>query len=178
MGTNSHSNSAVEEWSASQVELVAMKKLYDQLFNLLGKRSDAPEFKQVVEDIGKPSRVYESDVNIIYEFAEYGFGMICNQTNNRFWMLGFEFTTQPVKSGAMQPFPEELHAGIISADSPTEVEAKLGVKPKSFKEFKMNKKCTGKYELLPYHFTCIFESAQGSLAGMTVHSLESSTSTN
>lgn len=143
---------------------------------MLGKEIDAPEFKRLLEDIGKPSSVYEADENTIYEFYEHGFGMACNRTNKRFWMLSFEFATLPVKDGLMKPFSEELHAGIVSTDRAADIEAKLGVKPKSFREFKTNRKCTGKYELFPYHFTCVFESAEGVLEGLTVYSLASSSS--
>ncbi len=149
-----------------------MKSLYDQLFQLLGKDTDDLEFKRLVTEIGEPSQVYEADDNIIYEFHEHGFGMTCKQSNKRFWMLAFDFATQSVKSGAVKPFREQVHAGINSTDCPANVEAKLGVKPKSFRGPQINSKHTGKYELLPYQFTCVFESQQGALEGMCVYAVD------
>jgi hypothetical protein len=149
-----------------------MNKLYDQLFNLLGKRSDSGEFNQLIGDIGEPSRVYEADDNTIYEFYDQGFGITSKQNNKKFWMLGFEFATLPVKNGAMKAFAGELHSGITSKDCASDVEAKLGVKPKSLRISENNKRCTGRYELLPLQFTCVFESPEGALEGMSIYSLE------
>ena len=146
-----------------------MKKLFSPLIALLGTPAEGQEFKQLLAEIGAASRVYELDEdNTIYEFYELGFGMTYSRSNKKFWMLGFEFATEPVKNGAMKPFPDAVYAGITSADSPAIVESKLGVKANSFRNSKTNNTCTGKYLLSPYQLTCLFDSPQGSLIGMTV----------
>jgi hypothetical protein len=77
-------------------------------------------------------------------------------------------TTVPIKNGSIVPFPEDLPDGINSTDTPREVEDKLGAQPKSFKRFQKNDKCRAQYEVPPYAFDCVFESANGRLQGMTV----------
>jgi hypothetical protein len=143
-----------------------MKKLFASLAALLGQPDDGPEFNRLLQKIGAASRIYDLDEdNTIYEFYEFGFGVTYNRTNKKFWMLGFEFATEPVKKGAMKPFPDALYAGITS------VESKLGVKPNSFRNSKTNSTCTGKYLVSPFQFTCVFDNPEGALTGMTIHAL-------
>ena len=149
------------------------QNLYHRLLNLLGKSDNTPEFEQLLQETKGYTRIYDVGDNIFYEFQRLGFGIALKRQNRVFWMLGFEIATKAVKTGAMESFSNELHAGITATDTPIEVEAKLGVKAESLKVFKGAKGCMGRYKLPPYKFECTFEHPAGSLQAVTVYLIDS-----
>lgn len=149
-----------------------MEKLYELILDILGKRDDSPEFIKLTS-LRKPSKIYDAEGSIIYEFSSLGFGMAYDQARTKFWMAGFEFGTKPVKDGTMLPFPENLHLGISNSDGPNEIERKLGVKAVSFRSLGGDSRYRGRYKLPPYTFECVFSSQTGPLQGMTIYLDES-----
>jgi len=152
---------------------MSTKKLYDQLFNLLGTGDDSLEFKQVLQKIGEPNQVYEIDANKFYQFNQSGFEIVYDKDKKRFWMLGCEYSTKPVKDGTMVSFPDDLYGGIKSTDTPKEIEEKLGVKPNSFRQFKESDNYSASYNVSNYVFKLLYENNHGPVQGMTVMLVDS-----
>ena len=150
--------------------------MFELILSLLGKSIDGPEFRQLVQQIGAPSSVYdvpidETNTLRMFEFYEFGFGVAYNLQSNAFRTIGCEYCS-PSKLRPMEPFPEPGPSGIDPKDSKRAVQKKMTVLPISSRKLKSYVRVTYKSE--PHVIECQFDGKGHALMGFTVALIEPS----
>ncbi|MDR3614800.1 MAG: hypothetical protein P4L53_14675 [Candidatus Obscuribacterales bacterium] len=144
-----------------------MESLFPKLMQLLEQRDDCLDFIAFKNLIGEPTAIHSIEDNTYYRFDQFGCSAVYEEKRKKFWMIGIEYSTVPVKLGAVQAFKGTSYAGIKNSDTCKTVEEKLGVKAASNASFKNMSR--SKYNVGPYLFDCIFEGTDGPLQGLTVY---------
>jgi len=145
-----------------------MRPLSEQLLELLGKREDAPEFQELLAELGEASRISELGQDREYGFASHGFGLNYDIEQEAFWLITFEFGTDSAKSGAIKPFIGLLPMGLTQTDLKADIEQKLGIQP--VRQQKISKRFQRViFKVPPHRFDCIFDST--AFSGLAIHLL-------
>jgi hypothetical protein len=115
-------------------------------------------FSSLVSRVGQPVARYKLEIgddstDEIIEFHNLGFGLSFDLKKNKIWLVGFELDTPSVRQGGQNPFPSNLHGGIIGSDGPDVVAKKFGFDPISRSKNGLREK----YSIPPYIFDCKFE---------------------
>ena len=151
------------------------EQLYEHIVALLNKEEDSPEFRNLLNIVGKPSSKYDVGPHRFYGFHKFGFDMTYETSLRVFYTCTFEFDTAGTRSREVQQYRGSLPMGIRWTDSCAEVERKFGVKPESpggWVPGCQSASCDAKsrassfwqhYECPPYRYTLIFEREEGGL---------------
>ena len=145
--------------------------LYESVYGLLGHSLEDGLFSSLVSRVGQPVARYKLEIgddstDEIIEFHNLGFGLSFDLKKNKIWLVGFELDTPSVRQGGQNPFPSNLHGGIIGSDGPDVVAKKFGFDPISRSKNGLREK----YSIPPYIFDCKF-SDSCHLETMTVYLL-------
>lgn len=138
---------------------------------------DGSEYRQLLQEIGTPSSVYDVPINEkstlrMIEFYHLGFGAAYSLQADSFRMIGIEYRSNLIKNRPMQPFPEPGPAGIDHQDSKRAVQTKMAVLPISSRKLKSYMRVTYKTE--PHVIECQFDGKGHELLGFTVALIEPS----
>ncbi|CAN5423731.1 hypothetical protein BH10CYA1_BH10CYA1_02900 [soil metagenome] len=150
--------------------------MFDLILSLLGKSIDGPEYRQLMQEIGTPSTVYDVPINEkstlrMIEFYRFGFGASYNLQANSFRTIGIEYRS-PSKIRPMEPFPEPGPGGIDHQDSKRAVQKKMALLPISSRKLKSYMRVT--YKADPHVIECQFDGKGHELLGFTVALIEPS----
>lgn len=145
-----------------------MESISDQLLRLLGKPENAPEFQELLEEIGDAPRTSDLGQDREYGFDAYGFGLRYDTEQEAFWLVTFEFGVEIVKSASVKPFVGALPMGLTQVDSKRDIESKLGVQP--IRQQRISKRFERAiFNLPPHRLDCLFDSS--TFSGLAVHLL-------
>ncbi len=144
--------------------------MFNLILSLLGKTIDGPEYRRLLQELGKPSTMYDVPINEentlrMVEFYDFGFGASYSLQANLFRMIGFEYHSTS-KIRPMKPFSEPGPSGIDHQDSKRAVQKKMALLPISSRKLKSYIRVTYKSE--PHLIECQFDGKGHELLGFTI----------
>jgi hypothetical protein len=115
-----------------RIEVSAKDSLFDVCIGLLGQERESLE--RLSERLKLEPEVDSKGAVSLYTFPEFGILVVYFELFEYFSSVHFFLDTPAVREGYVQAYSDVFLAGITAADSKEEVERKIGIVPKKWKQ--------------------------------------------